>query len=211
MAVIGFVAAIVAAPLAYYFLIHPDSFAESVGGILCYDRQRAGASGAGARQKCSENSRHVRCGRDQQGRRNPAGRSPFDPLLGIWLVAGVVLALVRWRSLPHLFGVLWLAVLSLPAVLSTPAPHSLRALAMLPAAYMLAVVAMLRLAVSGPVLATLGDLATSPFLDFERRNELTELLLELARQSSARIRGITSASQSRPVHCFSKASQTTFG
>ena len=80
---------------------------------------------------------------DVQGRLNPANRSPFDPLLGVWLVAGVVLALVRWRSLPDLFGLLWLAVLSLPAVLSTPAPHSLRALAMLPAAYLLSVLAML--------------------------------------------------------------------
>ena len=144
VAVIGLVAAIVAAPLAYYFLIHPDSFAENVGGVALL------RSSAGPAQAVLALARNVvktagmfGVAGDDQGRLNPAGRSPFDPLLGIWLVAGVVLALVRWRSLPDLFGLLWLAVLSLPAVLSTPAPHSLRALAMLPAAYLLSVLAML--------------------------------------------------------------------
>ena len=144
VAVIGLAAAIVAAPLAYYFLMHPDSFAENVGGVALL-RSSAGPAQAvlALAKNVVRTAGMFGVAGDDQGRLNPAGRSPFDPLLGIWLVAGVVLALVRWRSLPHLFGVLWLAVLSLPAVLSTPAPHSLRALAMLPAAYMLAVVAML--------------------------------------------------------------------
>lgn len=144
VAVIGLAAAIVAAPLGTYFLTHPDSFAENVGGVALLQSSTGPAQAVLALAKnVVRTAGMFGVAGDVQGRLNPANRSPFDPLLGVWLVAGVVLALIRWRSLPDLFGLLWLVVLSLPAVLSTPAPHSLRALAMLPAAYLLSVLAML--------------------------------------------------------------------
>jgi 4-amino-4-deoxy-L-arabinose transferase-like glycosyltransferase len=144
VAIIGLVTAVVAAPLAVYFLTHPESFTENVGGVSLF-RSTTGPMQAllALAGNLAKTAAMFGVAGDAQGRLNPAGQSPFNLLIGIWLVAGVVLALVRWRSLPDLFGLLWLAVMSLPAVLSTPTPHSLRALAMLPAAYLLSTLAML--------------------------------------------------------------------
>jgi hypothetical protein len=80
---------------------------------------------------------------DPNPRQNPAGRPLFDLPLAGWLAAGVVFAIARRKSLPHLFGLLWTAVFLLPAALTAEgAPHSLRALGALPGAYLLAVMPM---------------------------------------------------------------------
>ena len=80
---------------------------------------------------------------DKNWRFNPAGRPAFDLLISVWVFLGAIFAVWRWRSLPHLFVIVWLRVLALPALLSNATPHSLRMIGVLPAACLLVALAML--------------------------------------------------------------------
>ncbi len=66
-------------------------------------------------------------------RHNVPGHPVFDPLLSIPFVAGVGLALARWRKRPVLVVCLiWTAVMALPTFLADDAPHFLRAVGVIP-------------------------------------------------------------------------------
>jgi 4-amino-4-deoxy-L-arabinose transferase-like glycosyltransferase len=144
LAVIAVVAALVFAPLGAYFVTHPASFLGRADGtsLLNPINNHGNVLHALGRNIVKTAGMFGVAG-DINPRHNPAGRPAFDALLSLWLLAGVVWALARWRSLPHLFGLLWLAVLALPALLSDGAPHTLRAIGIIPAACLLPVIAML--------------------------------------------------------------------
>jgi 4-amino-4-deoxy-L-arabinose transferase-like glycosyltransferase len=140
--VIAAAAVVVFLPLGAYFLQHPSSFVErarEVGVGLVGPSDQAGAPAVPALRTVAMFAFDA----DPNPRQNPAGRPLFDLPLAGWLAAGVVFAIARRKSLPHLFGLLWTAVFLLPAALTAEgAPHSLRALGALPGAYLLAVMPM---------------------------------------------------------------------
>ncbi len=105
---------------------------------------------------------------DPNLRHNPAQRPLFDILLGLWLVAGTILALVQWRRFSLLFFLMWALLFAAPSVFTAEGvPHSLRAIGMIPGIFVLPVAAMLwaggQLYARRPLL---GLLLPLPFLLF---------------------------------------------
>ncbi len=142
LGVIALVALIVFAPLGAYFLAHPDAFFQRAGDVLITSHGDA-SSPAGALQNAAKVALMFATAGDPNLRHNPAGRPLFDPLLAAWLAAGVILAVIRWRSLPYAFALLSLLIFLLPAVLTGEgSPHSLRGFGAVTGAYLLAVLAM---------------------------------------------------------------------
>ena len=144
LAVVAAVSAVVFAPLGLYFAQHPDVFFGRAASISVLSKQFAGDNPITAlAQTVYKTAMMFFIMPDINLRHNPAQRPVFDLLLGLWLVAGLVLSIVRWRRLPYLFIVGWFVLLALPAVLTAEGvPHSLRASGMIPAVYVLPVLAM---------------------------------------------------------------------
>jgi hypothetical protein len=64
----------------------------------------------------------------------------FDPLVGLAFLAGIVVAVKRWRESRYALLLLWLGVFTLVVGLSDRTPHMLRGSGLVPAAYLLAAV-----------------------------------------------------------------------
>ena len=143
--VIGAVALMVFLPLGLYFVDHPGSFLKRSVEVSVFNTELTGTDPLRALAK----SAIMTAGMfgviaDPTPRQNPAGRPLLDPVLGIWLLAGLAISVVNRRSLPHVFAVAWFLCFALPAVFSVAdIPNSLRALGMAPAVYLLPVIAML--------------------------------------------------------------------
>jgi 4-amino-4-deoxy-L-arabinose transferase-like glycosyltransferase len=150
----------IALPLGFYFLSHPSSFlSHFVGTSLFLDPTYADNSPL-TRLVLNALKTIGMFGlvSDNNLRYNPAERPALDPILSIWLLAGIVLAVSRWRRLPYGFALAWLAIFGLAGLFSDTAPNSLRMLGALPIVCLLPVLAMLecgrRLANRRPWLAT---------------------------------------------------------
>lgn len=142
LTVIALVALVVFAPLGAYFLAHPDAFFQRAGDVLITSHGDAAGPG-GTLQNAAKVALMFATAGDPNLRHNPAGRPLFDPLLAAWLAAGVILAVIRWRSLPYAFALLSLLIFLLPAVLTGEgSPHSLRGFGAVTGAYLLVVLAM---------------------------------------------------------------------
>ena len=72
---------------------------------------------------------------DPQWHYNVANTPVFDPLTSVLFLAGLLIAVWRWRRLPYAFYLLWLFVTLIPGMLSAPAPHYMRTAAAQVAAY----------------------------------------------------------------------------
>lgn len=133
------------APLGWYFLQHPGSFAARAASVSIFSEQFAKGDPVGALvNSVVKTVLMFFTEPDANRRHNPAGVPVMDPLLGAWLALGMVLALVRWRDFPRLVYLGWAALFVMPAVLTAEGiPHSLRSIGVIPAAYVLAVSAML--------------------------------------------------------------------
>ena len=64
----------------------------------------------------------------------------FDPIVGLAFLAGIVVAVTRWRESRYALLLLWLGIFTLVVWLSDRTPHMLRASGLVPAAYLLAAV-----------------------------------------------------------------------
>lgn len=145
LAVIALTSLAVFAPLAAYFIGHPDEFMSRATSVSIFSKQFAsdGPLLALGESVLKTVAMFVTLP-DPNPRHNPALRPVFEPLLAAWLAAGIAVALARWRRLPYLFCLLWFGLLALPALLTAQGlPHSLRSIGMLPAAVILPVLAML--------------------------------------------------------------------
>jgi 4-amino-4-deoxy-L-arabinose transferase-like glycosyltransferase len=141
LAFVGFVAALVFAPLGFYFVTHLDNFLDRASDISIFSPRWAPEGPVAALQESVVRTALMFVTwPDSNLRHNPAQRPLFDPLLAAWLLVGLAVALVRGRNVAYLFCVLWFGVLALPVLLTAEAlPHSLRAIGMLPAAILLIV------------------------------------------------------------------------
>ncbi len=144
LSVIGATALIVFAPLGSYFIAHPDAFAGRAAEVSVFNPVNSGGDPLGTlADSAIETAGMFFLSGDTNWRHNPAQRPVLDPVLALLLAAGLALSIVRWRSLPHFFGLSWFLVMSLPAVLSASGvPHSLRAIGMIPIVYLLPVLAL---------------------------------------------------------------------
>ncbi|MBK8048321.1 MAG: phospholipid carrier-dependent glycosyltransferase [Anaerolineales bacterium] len=144
VAMIAVVSAVVFAPLGLYYLQHPDAFIGRTAAVFVFNPS---AEGDGAPATLPETVLQTAlmffASADPNLRHNPAAQSATDFVLGLWLVAGIFISVIRWRRRPYFFLLAWFVLFSLPAVLSSEGiPHSLRAIGMIPIVYVLPVVAM---------------------------------------------------------------------
>lgn len=138
-------ALLVAAPMLVYFVQHPESFGARAASISIFSPEFA-ANGPVAAfvESASKVALLFFTQHDPNLRHDPAQRPLFDFVLGLWLAAGCLLALVRWRRFALLFFLLWAILFAAPSVLTAEGvPHSLRAIGMMPGIFVMPVAAML--------------------------------------------------------------------
>jgi len=143
--IIGFSALLVFAPLGFYFLMHPESFLGRAADVSVFNpKYNQGNPMLAITTSAIETAKMFAITGDPNWRHNPAGRPVMDFFLASWMAGGLLLAIVRWKSLPHLFVLTWFIVLSFPVILTASGlPHTLRALGLIPAVYLLSVLTML--------------------------------------------------------------------
>ena len=144
LVVIGVTALALFTPLGAYFLSHPDAFFGRAEHLSVFNPENsAGSVLTTLFTNVAKTVGMFGWAGDPQWLHNPAERPLFDPILALWLAAGVILAIIRWRSLPTLSALFWCILFALPAILTALGmPHSLRTLGMIPAVYLLPVLAM---------------------------------------------------------------------
>jgi len=144
LVVMALAALVVFAPLGLYFLQNPQAFlghASAMSVLNPYYNQ--GNTLRTLAESIIKTAGMFVINGDPNLRHNPAQRPLLDPALAVWLLLGLILSVRRWRSLPRLWGVLWIGVFAAPVILGVQGmPHSLRGLGMLPAVFMLPVLAM---------------------------------------------------------------------
>lgn len=133
-----------ALPLLLYFVQHPTAFGAHALEVSVLNSRYAGESPLLALlQSAVRTFLLFGALSDENLRHNPAQIPVFDPLLAMWLLLGVGLAIYGWRRLKTLFALAWLLLLATPAILSSEGvPHSLRMIGTLPVVYVLPVLAM---------------------------------------------------------------------
>ncbi len=136
---------LVAAPMLAYFVQHPASFGARAVSISIFSPEFATRGPVAAFfDSASKVALLFFTQHDPNLRHDPAQRPLFDLVLGLWLLAGTVLALIRWRRFTPLFFLLWAALFAAPSVFTAEGvPHSLRAIGMMPGIFVLPVAAML--------------------------------------------------------------------
>lgn len=141
-----------ALPLLLYFVQHPTAFGAHALEVSVLNARYAGENPLLALlQSAARTFLLFGVLPDENLRHNPAQIPVFDPLLAIWLLLGVGLAIYGWRRLKTLFVLAWLLLLAAPAILSSEGvPHSLRMIGTLPVVYVLPVLAMAWVAARAP-------------------------------------------------------------
>ncbi|MBK9094904.1 MAG: hypothetical protein IPM84_19480 [Anaerolineae bacterium] len=129
-------AALVVAPLGYYFLTHPGSFASRAATVSAFN---AGVGGVSPLARMAQAAVANIAQFFIPGQGDPAafynlpGRAVFDPLTALLALLGLLLCLRRWRQPVYLFLALWPPLLLLPTFLAVDRfPTLPRALGVMP-------------------------------------------------------------------------------
>ncbi|MBK7203261.1 MAG: hypothetical protein IPH87_22510, partial [Anaerolineae bacterium] len=129
-------AALVVAPLGYYFLTHPGSFASRAATVSAFN---AGVGGVSPLARMAQAAVANIAQFAIPGQGDPAafynlpGRAVFDPLTALLALLGLLLCLRRWRQPVYLFLALWPPLLLLPTFLAVDRfPTLPRALGVMP-------------------------------------------------------------------------------
>ncbi len=131
------VALLIFSPLGYYFLRHFDAFVQSARNVSVFNPlwNQGGVPRTLARNILQTLGMFVIKG-DPNWRHNPAQRPAFNPFTASFFLLGLCIALHNYKRGPYLFTMLWMVVMSFPAILTASGmPHSLRSIGMLPAVY----------------------------------------------------------------------------
>jgi 4-amino-4-deoxy-L-arabinose transferase-like glycosyltransferase len=125
---------ITVAPLALYTLLHPDIVLARTGQVAVWDASIHGGDFWGTLATHATRTLGMFFWRgDRIWRHNLPWRPVFDPLLGVFFLAGLLRALRRLRrDAAMAFLVLWTATMMLPTLLAEDAPHFLRGVGVLP-------------------------------------------------------------------------------
>lgn len=126
-------AAVVLLPFAFLLVTQPDLLTERAGQVALW-RTEGGSLGILLTNALRGIGMFVWRG-DANWRHNLGLRPVFDPLMSIVFLAGIGLALLRWRERPALvLSTIWTGIMLLPTILTDLAPHFLRSVGVLPLA-----------------------------------------------------------------------------
>jgi hypothetical protein len=144
-AVCAGVMAVTMLPLLLYFGAHPYFFLGHAREISVLNREFGGGAPVAALwQNALKFVLMFFSLHDPELRHDPALRPVLGLALSLWLLAGMIIGLLRWKRFTLFYFVLWTALLAAPSMLSASgAPSSLRAIGMMPAVFVLPVAAML--------------------------------------------------------------------
>lgn len=134
LAIVTMVALLVFAPLGIYFATHPGSFSSRIEQASIFD----------ASQGLAVNLRALGDGfidtllnlgfyGDQEPTTNLPGRPSLNGFLFVLFSLGVFISLLRIKRPTYLFLLTWLAVMSIPAIISQYGPIAKRAIGTFPA------------------------------------------------------------------------------
>ena len=143
--VFGLVAAVVFAPLGIFFLRHPDTFGARMSQVSVLNPElNQGDLGSALWRSIKLAFGMFTVRGDPQSRFGVIGRPVFDPVVGVFLYLGVLVALYRVVKGPrpqdrvlHLSLLLWVPLLLIPSILGVKeVPHSLRAIGVMPVLFL---------------------------------------------------------------------------
>lgn len=136
--VLGAVALAVFAPLGIYFGRHPGSSTQAIGEAIVVGPSRSLAANL---RTLGQHVLKVLLAYGVRGDQDPrvtiAGRSALNPFLFVALLAGLGVAVLRWQKPLYPTLLVWVAVMSVPAVFATGGATTKRALGAIPAVAML--------------------------------------------------------------------------
>jgi len=132
------VAFIVFAPLGYYFLTHPEGFALRMGQTFVLDAsQDLGSNVRVLAGKLIKTLLVFHVSGDDWPIVNIPGRPALNPFLSMASFLGIGIGLLRIKKGPYLFVLIWLGLMTIPALLAEQAAISKRAMGTMPAVAML--------------------------------------------------------------------------
>jgi 4-amino-4-deoxy-L-arabinose transferase-like glycosyltransferase len=131
--------ALVFAPLAVYYLDHPDVFGRRAGQVLNLPVALAGDPRPFFTDTLRVLGMFTVVGADTS-RYGLAGRPLFDPLGVVLFCTGLIVSLARlrrpaWQSAPYAFLLIWWLVMLVPDFITGESPHFLRTIGALPPTY----------------------------------------------------------------------------
>jgi len=140
-AVLATCVVIVVAPVLTFALERPESYLARVQGTSLFSNKEPGERLPALSANLRKHLLMFNVRGDPNGRHNLPGEPMLDPVTGALFVAGMALALARWRQPAYLLLPTWLLISLMGGVLSLDfeAPQSLRSIGAMPAALLLAV------------------------------------------------------------------------
>lgn len=130
---------VVAAPLAVHFIRNPSDFVERADQVLIFTQVSSVSEGLPLfLENVWQTALAFFMRGDPRWHYNLPGKPIFDPLIAIFFVLGIIIALRRWRKLPYAAILIWTAVMCLPGILTADLqPAGQRMFGVLPALVML--------------------------------------------------------------------------
>jgi len=130
------VAVAVFAPLGWYFLTHPGSFAQRASTVFAFSSQEKPWARIGQALIGNVAQFFVPGHGDRAWFYNLSGRPLLEPVTAFLALLGLLICLRRWRRPPYLFLLLWWSFMLLPTFLAVDRiPTAPRALGVLPGLY----------------------------------------------------------------------------
>ena len=141
LAALGGMAALVFMPMAIFFIRNPGAFSERGRAVSIFSpaMNQGDFWGVLGRTTLKTLGTFVALTGDPNELANIPGRPELSPLLAIFLLTGIGLAIYRWREPAYLFLLTWWPVMLWPAILAPEdAPHHLRLIGAAPGTYIFA-------------------------------------------------------------------------
>lgn len=131
--VIGVIACLTIAPLAWFFVANPVAFAGRSGQVMTLESLETNVVRSALMFFTSG---------DMDPRDNLPGRPIFDLFLAFFFAIGFLLTLVRFRKPFYALLLIWFVAMALPSALTEFAPNMRRAIGAMPAAIVICAVGM---------------------------------------------------------------------
>jgi len=136
VALLFVVAFLIFSPLGYYYLTHPDIFFWRAADVSIFNPQKHSEPPAQAALMSAMRTIGMFTYQgDRNWRHNLSGRPVFDPLSSGLFLLGLGIAVARSRKPKYAFLTIWLVIMSLPLIFTTPVdvPHFSRSIGALTA------------------------------------------------------------------------------
>ena len=139
--IVTLVALLVFAPLAVYFLRHPESFSSRIDKVLVVDQSQGVVDNlSSVLNQVKRTILSFVVGVDEAPYRTLPGRPSLNPFFSVLMLLGVAFSLRHVKHPVYLFLLAWLLLLSIPAALAEHGAAAKRAIGVLPAVAMLTAV-----------------------------------------------------------------------